>query len=105
MKTYIKYTKEQTKQIKEGLKEGKTLQSLSQELSNAWNLPFESIYQKIRRVSKTKRKYVKRQPQTTPVVKTTGVELTGGIKNAFLKNFKTPSKVVLYDDHIRYYFN
>ena len=96
MKTYIKYTKEQTKQIKEGLKEGKTLKSLSQELSNAWNLPFESIYQKIRRVSKTKRKYVKRQ---------TGVELKGGIKNTFLKNFKTPSKVVLYDDHIRYYFN
>lgn len=105
MKTYIKYTKEQTKQIKQGLKEGGTLQSVTQELSNEWNLPFESVYQKVRRVSKTKRKYVRRAPQTTPVVKTTGVELTGGIKTAFLKNFKTPAKVVLYDDHIRYYFN
>jgi predicted patatin/cPLA2 family phospholipase len=105
MKTYITYTKNQTKQVKQGLKEGKTLQSLAQELSNEWSLPFNGVYQKIRRVSKTKRKYVKREPQTTPVVKTTGMELTGGIKTAFLKNFKTPAKVVLYDDHIRYYFN
>lgn len=105
MKTYITYTKEQTKQIKQGLKEGETLQSLAQKLSNEWNIPFSSIYQKIRRVSKTKRKYVRRAPQTTPVIKTTGVELTGAIKDRFLENFKNPSKVVLYGDHIRYYFN
>ena len=105
MKNYITYTKDQTKQIKQRLKEGGTLQSVSQELSNEWNLPFESVYQKVRRVSKTKRKYVRRAPQTTPVIKTTGVELTGAINDRFLENFKSPSKVVLYGDHIRYYFN
>jgi len=44
MKTYITYTKNQTKQVKQGLKEGKTLQSLAQELSNEWSLPFNGVY-------------------------------------------------------------
>lgn len=109
MKTYIKYTKEQVKEIKQALKDGEQLNPLAERLSHEWNLPFNSIYQKVRRVSKTKRKYTKRAPkavvEATVTVSDECVELKGAMRERFVENFKSPSKVVLYSDHIRYYFN
>jgi predicted patatin/cPLA2 family phospholipase len=109
MKTYIKYTKEQVKEIKQALNDGEQINPLAERLSNEWNIPFNSIYQKVRRVSKTKRKYAKRAPkpvaEATITLNNECVELTGAMRERFVENFKSPSKVVLYSDHIRYYFN
>jgi len=43
MKTYIKYTKEQVKQIKQAIKDGEQLNPLAERLSNEWNLPFNGM--------------------------------------------------------------
>jgi len=118
---YTRYTKNQVSALRKALQEDQQPRLvIAKRFSNEWGIPTRNIYQKLNSVARTKRKYTKRKPKITlesireakdaQVAKqtakltTTGIELTGEMTNV-LKYFKQPTKVVIYKDHVRYYYN
>lgn len=106
-RTYVRYTKKQVSAMRKALKTEEPRLVIAKRFSNEWGIPTRSVYQKLNNVANTKRTYKKRQVTTTPVAKITpskGIELTGNMVN-ILNHMKNPTKVVMYNDHVRYYYN
>lgn len=118
---YTRYTKKQVNALRKALKEDQQPRLvIAKRFSNEWGIPTRNVYQKLNNVARTKRKYTKRKPKITlesireakiaqlaeeaANSNTKGIELTGEMTNV-LKYFKQPTKVVMYEDHVRYYYN
>lgn len=123
-RTYVRYTNRRVNQMKQGLRAGTARKELAKTLSKEWNVSFNPVYQKIHKVAadlksfkarkKLERFDVVNQPivKKTPTVstiklvkKTDGIELSGDALRVYNKLKKEPTKIVLHDDHVRYYFN
>jgi hypothetical protein len=122
-KTYVRYTNRRVNQMKKGLRAGTARKELAKTLSKEWNVSFNPVYQKIHKVAaglkafkrkKLKRfdvvnqQIVKKNPMVSTinlVKKTDGIELSGDALKVYNKLKKEPTKIVLHDDHVRYYFN
>jgi hypothetical protein len=108
-KKYTRYTKKQVNALRKALKEDQQPRLvIAKRFSNEWGIPTRNVYQKLNSVARTKRKYTKRSPKTTTLANVTktneGVTLTGDMVNV-LDMLKQPTKVVMYNDHVRYYYN
>jgi len=112
-KKYNTYTKKQVAQIRAELKnETEPRLVIAKRLSTEWGVPTRNVYQKINLVARKPKRTLKsiRKAKDAQVAKqtakptTTGIELTGEMTNV-LNYFKQPTKVVMYKDHIRYYYN
>lgn len=115
-KKYNTYTKKQVAQIRVELKnETEPRLVIAKRLSTEWGVPTRSIYQKINLVARKPKRTLKsirkaKDVQVAQIEKekakltTTGIELTGDMTNV-LNYFKKPTKVVMYKDHVRYYYN
>ena len=105
---YTKFTKKQTSELRKALKLDEPRLVTAKRFANEWNKPASSVYRKLNVLSRTKRKYTKRTPKVNTVVNVTktdeGVTLTGDMVNV-LGMLKKPTKVVMYNDHVRYYYN
>ena len=105
---YVRYTKKQVSEMREALKTDTPRLVIAKRFSNEWGVPTNAVYQKLNKVANTKRKYTKRSPKTTTLANVTktneGVTLTGNMVNV-LDMLKQPTKVVMYKDHVRYYYN
>ena len=123
-RTYVRYTNRRVNQMKQGLRAGTARKELAKTLSKEWNVSFNPVYQKIHKVAadlkafkarkKLERFDVVNQPivKKTPTVstinlvkKTDGIELSGDALKVYNKLKKEPTRIVLHDDHVRYYFN
>lgn len=105
---YTRYTKKQVNELRNALKTEEPRLVIAKRFSNEWGIPTRNIYQKLNSVGRTKRKYTKRTLKVNTVVNVTktdeGVTLTGDMVNV-LGMLKKPTKVVMYNDHVRYYYN
>jgi len=105
---YTRYTKKQVNELRNALKTEEPRLVIAKRFSNQWGIPTRNIYQKLNNVARTKRKYTKRSPKTITLANVTktneGVTLTGDMVNV-LDMLKQPTKVVMYKDHVRYYYN
>lgn len=123
-RTYVRYTNRRVNQMKQGLRAGTARKELAKTLSREWNVSFNPVYQKVHKVAadlkafkarkKLERSDVVNQPivKKTPTVstinlvkKTDGIELSGDALKVYNKLKKEPTRIVLHDDHVRYYFN
>ena len=123
-RTYVRYTNRRVNQMKQGLRSGTARKELAKTLSKEWNVSFNPVYQKVHKVAadlkafkarkKLERSDVVNQPivKKTPTVstinlvkKTDGIELSGDALKVYNKLKKEPTRIVLHDDHVRYYFN
>jgi len=107
-RTYVRYTKKQVSAMRKALKTEEPRLVIAKRFSNDWGIPTRNVYQKLNSVARTKRKYTKRSPKTTNVATVTksdtGVTLTSDMMY-ILDMFKEPTKIVMYKDHVRYYYN
>ena len=117
-RTYVRYTNRRVNQMKQGLRAGTARKELAKTLSKEWNVSFNPVYQKIHKVAadlkafkprkKLERSNVVNQPMVSTiklVKKTDGIELSGDALKVYNKLKKEPTRIVLHDDHVRYYFN
>ena len=134
-RTYVRYTNRRVNQMKQGLRAGTARKELAKTLSKEWNVEMNPVYQKIHKVAAdlkafkarkkleranrgklTESKFVKNEliishtknPMVSTinlVKKTDGIELSGDALKVYNKLKKEPTKIVLHDDHVRYYFN
>ena len=123
-RTYVRYTNRRVNQMKQGLRAGTARKELAKTLSREWNVSFNPVYQKVHKVAadlkafkarkKLERSDVVNQPivEKAPMVstinlvkKTDGIELSGDALKVYNKLKKEPTRIVLHDDHVRYYFN
>lgn len=123
-RTYVRYTNRRVNQMKQGLRSGTARKELAKTLSKEWNVSFNPVYQKVHKVAadlkafkarkKLERSDVVNQPivKKTPTVstinlvkKTDVIELSGDALKVYNKLKKEPTRIVLHDDHVRYYFN
>lgn len=124
VKTYVKYTNRRVNQMKQGLRLGTSRKALAQTLSKEWGVELNPVYQKIHKVAgelkafKARKKleranrdkvatgnFVKKASTINLVKKTDGIELSGDALRVYNKLKKEPTKIILHDDHVRYYFN
>jgi len=122
-KTYVEYTNRRVNQIKKGLRTGTPRLELARSLSKEWDVRVNPVYQKIHKVAsemkayKAKQKlerenrkkivkgnFVRKESTINLTENTKGIELSGDALRVYNKLKKEPSKIVLYDDHVRYYF-
>ena len=123
-KTYVQYTNRRVNQMKQGLRAGTARKELAKTLSKEWNVSFNPVYQKIHKVAgelkafKVRKKlerdnrdkvakgnFIKKVSSINLVKKTDGIELSGDALKVYNKLKKEPTRIVLHDDHVRYYFN
>ena len=123
-KTYVKYTNRRVNQIKQGLRAGTARKQLAETLAREWNVEMNPVYQKIHKVAGdlkafkarkkleranrgklTESKFVKNELIISDTKKTDGIELSGDALRVYNKLKKEPTRIVLHDDHVRYYFN
>ena len=123
-KTYVKYTNRRVNQMKQGLRLGTSRKALAKTLSKEWGVESNAVYQKIHKVAgdlkafKARKKleranrdkvatgnFVKKASTINLVKKTDGIELSGDALKVYNKLKKEPTKIILHDDHVRYYFN
>ena len=123
-KTYVNYTNRRVNQMKKGLRAGTARKQLAETLAREWNVEMYPVYQKIHKVAgdlkafKARKKleranrdkvakgnFVKKSTSINLVKKTDGIELSGDTLKVYNKLKREPTKIVLYDDHVRYYFN
>ncbi len=110
-KKYTRYTKKQVSTMRKALKTEEPRLVIAKRLSKEWGIPTSGVYQKLNVVANTKRKYTKRSPKTTNLTTVTknsnndsGVTLTSDLMY-IVDLLKKPTKVVMYKDHVRYYYN
>jgi len=123
-KTYVEYTNRRVNQIKKGLRTGTPRLELARSLSKEWDVRVNPVYQKIHKVAaemkayKAKRKLeradrdfishvaMKKKMRSTINLteNTKGIELSGDALRVYNKLKKEPTKIVLHEDHVRYYF-
>lgn len=123
-KTYVKYTNRRVNQIKQGLRAGTSRKQLAKTLAKEWGVEANPVYQKVHKVAgdlkafKARKKleranrdrvakgnFVKKASTINLVKKTDGIELSGDALKVYNKLKKEPTRIVLHDDHVRYYFN
>jgi hypothetical protein len=102
---YVRYTKKQVNEMREALKTDTPRLVISKRFSNEWGVPTNAVYQKLNKVANTKRNYTKRKPKTTDVTTIKGTKEGVVITSSMINMLKKPTKVVMYEDHIRYYYN
>lgn len=122
-KTYVEYTNRRVNQIKKGLRAGTPRLELATSLSREWDVRVNPVYQKIHKVAAEMKAYKAKQKLKTAnrdfishvdrgrkestinlTENTKGIELSGDALRVYNKLKKEPTKIVLYDDHVRYYF-
>jgi hypothetical protein len=110
--------------MKQGLRAGISRKQLATALAKEWNVEVNPVYQKIHKVAgdlkafKARKKleranrdrvakgnFVKKASTINLVKKTDGIELSGDALRVYNKLKKEPTKIVLHNDHVRYYFN
>jgi len=123
-KTYVKYTNRRVNQIKQGLRAGTARKQLATTLAKEWDVETNPVYQKIHKVAgelkafKARKKleranrdklakgnFVRKETTINLTKKTDGIELSGDALKVYNKLKKEPTKIVLHNDHVRYYFN
>ena len=125
MKNYVEYTNRRVNQMKQGLRAGTSRLKLAETLSKEWGVPMNAVYQKIHKIAaelkafKNKKKlekanrdkivngnFVKKEIATVNLVekKVNGIELSGDALKVYNKLKREPNKIVLFDNHVRYYF-
>tara|TARA_R110002167_G_scaffold121314_1_gene299563 strand:+ start:253 stop:648 length:396 start_codon:yes stop_codon:yes gene_type:complete len=129
MKKYVEYTNRRVNQMKQGLRAGTPRLELAKTLCKEWGVPRNAVYQKIHKVAaelkafKNKKKLEKSNVVNQPlekyklhkdlskisIVKKTnntlnGIELSGDALKVYNKLKREPNKIVLFDNHVRYYF-
>ena len=125
MKNYVEYTNRRVNQMKLGLRSGTPRLELAKTLSKQWSVPTNAVYQKIHKVAaelkafKNKKKldranrdrivngnFTKKEIATVDLVekKVNGIELSGDALKVYNKLKREPTKIVLFDNHARYYF-
>ena len=125
MKTYVEYTNRRVNQMKQGLRAGTPRLELAKTLCKEWDVPRNAVYQKIHKVAaelkafKNKKKldranrdrvlkgnFTKKEIATVTLVekKVNGIELSGDALKVYNKLKREPNKIVLFDNHVRYYF-
>jgi hypothetical protein len=125
MKNYVEYTNRRVNQMKLGLRSGTPRLELAKTLSKQWGVPTNAVYQKIHKVAaelkafKNKKKldranrdrvlkgnFIKKEIATVTLVekKVNGIELSGDALEVYNKLKREPTKIVLFDNHARYYF-
>ena len=125
MKNYVEYTNRRVNQMKLGLRSGTPRLELAKTLSKQWGVPTNAVYQKIHKVAaelkafKNKKKldranrdrvlkgsFTKKEIATFDLVekKVNGIELSGDALKVYNKLKREPTKIVLFDNHGRYYF-
>ncbi len=113
--TYTTYTNGQIKQIKQGLRAKKHKKKLAEELCKTWQTEnINGVYQKILKINRRMAPVRKRGRKAKRIEKlnfeitetksSTGITLTGDALKVYNKLKKEPKKIVLYEDHVRYYF-
>ena len=126
VKTYVKYTNRRVNQIKQGLRAGTSRKQLAKTLAKEWGVEANPVYQKVHKVAgdlkafKARKKleranrdkivkgnFTKKEIATVNLVekKVNGIELSGDALKVYNKLKKEPTRIVLHDDHVRYYFN
>ena len=122
-KTYVLYTNRRVNQIKKGLRAGTPRLELARSLSKEWDVRVNPVYQKIHKVAsemkayKAKQKleranrkkiakgnFVRKESTISLTKDTKGIELSGDALKVYDKLKKEPTKIVLHEDHVRYYF-
>jgi hypothetical protein len=122
-RTYVEYTNRRVNQIKKGLRAGTPRLELATSLSREWDVRVNPVYQKIHKVAAEMKAYKAKQKLERPNIdfishvdrgrkestinltkNTKGIELSGDALRVYNKLKKEPTKIVLYDDHVRYYF-
>lgn len=122
-KTYVEYTNRRVNQIRKGLRAGTPRLELARSLSKEWGVRINPVYQKIHKVAaemkayKAKQKleranrnkiakgnFVRKESTINFTKNTKGIELSGDALRVYNKLKKEPSKIVLHEDHVRYYF-
>jgi hypothetical protein len=110
--------------MKQGLRAGISRKQLATALAKEWNVEVNPVYQKIHKVAGdlkafkarkkleranrgklTESKFVKNELIISHTKKTDGIELSGDALRVYNKLKKEPTKIVLHNDHVRYYFN
>lgn len=123
-RTYVRYTNRRVNQMKQGLRAGTARKQLAETLAKEWNVEINPVYQKIHKVAgdikafKARKKleranrakiekgnFVKKETIINLTKKTDVIELSGDALRVYNKLKKEPTKIVLHDDHVRYYFN
>lgn len=124
-RTYVRYTNRRVNQMKQGLRSGTARKELAKTLSREWNVSFNPVYQKVHKVAadlkafKARKKLERSDVVNKPIIykvdsdlgrvnlvkKTDNIELSGDALKVYNKLKKEPTRIVLHDDHVRYYFN
>ncbi len=111
--TYMTYTNGQIKQIKQGIRAKTEKKKLAEDLCKQWGTNnISGVYQKILKVNKKMipvrkritKKDVSLNFEITKAEPSTGITLTGDALKVYNKLKREHKKIVLFEDHVRYYF-
>jgi hypothetical protein len=111
--TYTTYTNGQIKEIKQGIRAKIQKKKLAQDLCKKWGSGnISGVYQKILKINRQMTPVRKRMTkkdvslnfEITKAEPSTGITLTGDALKVYNKLKREHKKIVLFEDHVRYYF-
>jgi hypothetical protein len=130
----VHYSKVQNNQIKEEIRTGKEISVIARKIAKDWKKPYSAIYCKVWRVSKTTRRIqrpaiIDKNPLPDSLISKLGVkdvtkdiidetpiivdinqevipaEIGIEVPVNSMNFIGVPSKIVVYSNHVRYYFD